>query len=63
MTSYHDIEHLLIEIRNRPIIWDSSYTEHKNKIRKNDAWEEICVALKGEDFIQASEEVKKKIRK
>ena len=50
MTSYHDIEHMIIEIRNRPI----------NKVRKNDAWEEICIALKGDHFNEASEELIKK---
>ena len=36
---------MIIEIRNRLIIWDSSSNEYKNKIRKNDAWEEDCIAL------------------
>ena len=61
--SYHDIEHLIIEIKNRPIIWDSSSNEYKNKIRKTDAWEEVCIAIKGDDFNEASEQMKKQIRK
>ena len=27
-------------------------------MRKNDAWEEICIASKGDDFNEASEEMK-----
>ena len=58
--SYHDIEHMILEIRNRPIIWDSSMNEYKNKNRKNNAWEEVCMALKGDDYNEASNETKKK---
>ena len=54
---------MILEIRNRPIIWDSSINEYKNKIRKNDAWEEVCMALKGDDYNEASNETKKIICK
>ena len=60
MMSYHDIEHMIMEIRNIPIIWDSSTKEYKNKIRKNDAWEEVCSAIKGDEFSEGSEQIKKK---
>ena len=35
----------------------------KTQNRKNDAWEEICIALKEDDFNEVSEEMKKEFRK
>lgn len=37
-----DSERFLIEIQNRPTIWDSRSKEYSNKILRGKAWEEIC---------------------
>lgn len=38
---------LLIELyESRDLLWDTSHRDYRNKIKKNDAWEDIAKALK-----------------
>lgn len=37
-----DVDRFIIEIEDRPMIWDVRYNDYSNKIAKTHAWEEIC---------------------
>ena len=36
---------MILEIKNRPVIWDTPIEAYKNKTVKSDAWVEVCEAL------------------
>ena len=42
MVSFFDIDSFIIEIEDRPALWDVRLTEYNNKIVKAKAWEELC---------------------
>lgn len=44
-----DVELFIIEIQNRPILWDQTIREYSNRNLKKQAWEKIC-DLFVEDF-------------
>ena len=57
--SFHDTELLILEIQVRPVIWNSSLEDYRNRIKKNDAWIEVCTAMHP-DF-KSLENAKKKL--
>ncbi|XP_005098945.1 uncharacterized protein LOC101862415 [Aplysia californica] len=58
MAYFHDTELLILEIRKRPVIWNCSLDDYKNKIKKNDAWAGVCRAL--QPNFDAQDDVTKK---
>lgn len=57
-----DVELLISEIEKRPVIWDTSNEDYKNKPKKADAWVDICCTL-FEDYAFKSEAEHKLIGK
>lgn len=57
-----DVDILIGEVQKRPILWDVSNEEYKNRIKKNEAWIQICEVL-FEDFniqVDAIQKIKSK---
>ncbi|CAF4881428.1 unnamed protein product [Pieris macdunnoughi] len=44
MTEY-DVDFLISLIEERPILWDTSNEDYKNKFIKHDAWKDVCKSL------------------
>ncbi|XP_042863829.1 uncharacterized protein LOC122248078 [Penaeus japonicus] len=49
MASYRDTEQLITEVQTRPILWDSTMEDYKDKNAKVEAWLNVCRAI-DEDF-------------
>ena len=62
MTLFHDTELLILEIQNRPVLWNCHLEDYKNKKKKSDAWIEVCTAM-NPDFESLENANKKQIRK
>lgn len=43
--SEFNAEVLIEAVRLRPILWDCSHSEYKNKIKKRDSWSEVCATI------------------
>lgn len=37
-----DTDRFIIEVEQRPAIWDSRCNEYSNKLSRGKAWEELC---------------------
>ena len=37
-----DMDRFILEIQERPALWDVNSSDYSNKLMKNSAWEEIC---------------------
>ncbi|XP_060806167.1 uncharacterized protein LOC132903035 [Amyelois transitella] len=44
MTEY-DVDFLISLIEERPVLWDTSNEDYKNKFIKQDAWKDVCKSL------------------
>ncbi|GLG92830.1 hypothetical protein R5R35_007473 [Gryllus longicercus] len=53
-----DTEMLIKEVENRPVLWDPSFDEYKNKFKKTEAWEEICTIFDPTFFSKTNMEKK-----
>ena len=62
VSSYRDTELLIMEIQNRPVLWDPSLEGYRNKMKKNDAWTEVCTVFHP-DFELMENAKQKQIRK
>lgn len=40
-----DVELLIIEIEKRPVLWDVSDEQYKDKNKKNDRWMEVATVI------------------
>lgn len=40
-----DIELLIDSVKSRPEIWDCSNEAYKNRLKKRDAWAEVCAVV------------------
>lgn len=36
-----DIEKLIVEIQNRPALWDMKTKEYSDRVKRNECWEEL----------------------
>lgn len=52
-----DVELFIEEVKTRPVIWDVSHEDYKDRIKKQSAWENICEAII-ENFSQKTENEK-----
>ena len=52
-----DVEVLITNVQNRPVIWDKNLVEYKDKILTKNAWEEIFAEMNA-DFNNLDEKKK-----
>lgn len=45
MTDVIEVDHLITLVEQRPILWDKTSEEYKNKNAKTTAWKEVCENL------------------
>lgn len=50
-----DIDLLIAEVQKRPVLWDTTDEEYKDRNRKNTAWIEVAEAVCSEDFKRKQE--------
>uniref|UniRef100_A0A0P4W354 MADF domain-containing protein n=1 Tax=Scylla olivacea TaxID=85551 RepID=A0A0P4W354_SCYOL len=62
MADYHNTEELISEVGKRPVLWDPTTEEYKNRNKKADAWIEVCRSIYL-DYEEKSAEEKKQIGK
>lgn len=49
-----DIESLISEVEQQPVLWDTEHPDYKDKSTKNNAWVHVLTCLV-ENFISQSE--------
>ncbi|XP_064101828.1 uncharacterized protein LOC135212388 [Macrobrachium nipponense] len=58
MPDYLDIELLIGEVERRPVLWDNSSEDYKDKDKKAQAWAEVCqVLIEGYEERDATEKI------
>lgn len=57
-----DVEQLILEVRERPILWDTSSDLYKDRLKKIKTWTDIC-GLLTKNFSDKSEEDQENISK
>lgn len=60
--SVFDVETFIAEVQLRPVLWDCSTPDYSNKVKKAEAWNEIC-RIYNKDFDALSPQEKKIIGK
>lgn len=45
MTDVIEVDHLITLVEQRPVLWDQTSEEYKNKNAKTTAWKEVCENL------------------
>lgn len=50
-----DVEKIILMVRDRPILWDTSSELYKDRSQKRTMWTEICASL-NKNFLDRSEE-------
>lgn len=50
-----DVEKIILMVRDRPILWDTSSELYKDRSQKRIIWTEICASL-NKNFLDKSEE-------
>lgn len=41
----YDVDHLISLIYERPVLWDKTISQFKDKFLKTEAWREVCTSL------------------
>nr|XP_014276018.1 uncharacterized protein LOC106680663 [Halyomorpha halys] len=57
LVTVFDVEAFIDEVKQRPAIWDISYPDYTDKIKKQQAWKDICVVFR-KDYDQLDKEAK-----
>lgn len=57
LVTVFDVEAFIDEVKQRPAIWDTSYPDYTDKIKKQQAWKDICVVFR-KDYDQLDKDAK-----
>lgn len=58
----YDVDYMISLIEERPVLWDKTIPEYKNRLLKTESWKEVCESLFS-SYEEFSNEKKKEVGK